>query len=627
MSDLKFLTFIFLCDDVLPQTIQSIQNQTDKDFNIFIISKETNRNNTICYFKNLNEAVKKAKTSYIYFALSDEIFDAKMISKLKKTLHLNTVDSLFFQANIADENGILYNLTKESTFNFASDDLINRPIDPVQRFTFDLLNIPALFKTTFLQKFQSHIYSKEYNSFCLQALLNANTVYLYPERLTLRRHISHKIKEPLKALQNHIHFYQFAETIIPQKLKADLQNRKLLDFYHIALNITSAERKAFTAKINEYFTKNHLNISSLTEEEKNIYKFLTEQRKNPLVSVISPVYNTADFLFDFFDSLQKQTLQDFEIICVDDASDDNKTLKVLHQWQKKDKRVHIYQTNHQGAAEARNTGFIHAKGKYVIFLDSDDFFHHDLLYSTFEQANRQDTDLTIFGYQRYDNEFKEIVDKPRCFLQENGIYNLLSAKKPMHILNITNFAKILKRTFIEENKLKYQTLTCCNDVSFTLLSYACAKRISNINQALIYYRYERPKSISSNRDRNLFDILSALDYTQERLKTKENWKDLKNLFVLFKWSIWVNHLAQRIDYAPVKYFYKELKRRLLNMPDEERQIVQKDKILFNKIKQIETMSYLKLKYFSSDFIAARFLPPPQTDTFYWKIKKSILFIL
>ena len=104
----------------------------------------------------------------------------------------------------------------------------------------------------------------------------------------------------------------------------------------------------------------------------------------PLISVIVPMYNAEIYLRQNLDSILNQTLKDIELICVDDGSTDS-TLKILKEYQEKDSRIIIIQQKNQKAGIARNNGLKVAKGKYIIFLDADDFFKDTMLEELFLQ--------------------------------------------------------------------------------------------------------------------------------------------------------------------------------------------------------------------------------------------------
>ena len=95
-----------------------------------------------------------------------------------------------------------------------------------------------------------------------------------------------------------------------------------------------------------------------------------------LLSVVSPVYNGSAYLTPFLESVLHQTFSDFELIMVDDGSTDD-SVQIIQTYQEKDARIHLIRQNHQGAGSARNVGLSQAKGQYIIFLDSDDWFNED----------------------------------------------------------------------------------------------------------------------------------------------------------------------------------------------------------------------------------------------------------
>ena len=131
---------------------------------------------------------------------------------------------------------------------------------------------------------------------------------------------------------------------------------------------------------------------------------------HPLVSVIIPVHNTEKYLPQCLETVFAQTLTDFEVICVDDGSTDS-SLKILQKYQKKDSRLKIYRADNVGVSVARNIALSKATGKYIAFIDSDDFAHSQLLSKTTAQAEKTDADIVIFLYRdEYYN--KEDTEKP-----------------------------------------------------------------------------------------------------------------------------------------------------------------------------------------------------------------------
>lgn len=126
-----------------------------------------------------------------------------------------------------------------------------------------------------------------------------------------------------------------------------------------------------------------------------------------LVSVIVPVYNVADFLDACVESIIEQSYSNLEIILVDDGSTDNSS-RICDSWKKKDDRVTVIHKKNGGLSDARNTGIERAKGKYYVFVDSDDYVDRDFVKELHSAIQRDDVLVAMCGYSRVDNSGREI---------------------------------------------------------------------------------------------------------------------------------------------------------------------------------------------------------------------------
>ena len=118
------------------------------------------------------------------------------------------------------------------------------------------------------------------------------------------------------------------------------------------------------------------------------------------VSVIIPVYNVEPYLKQCMDSVVGQTLKDIEIICVDDGSTDG-SLDILREYAAEDNRIQIIEQKNAGAGAARNNGMRHATGKYLSFLDSDDFFEPRMLEKAYDLAEKDQADFVAYKSDQY----------------------------------------------------------------------------------------------------------------------------------------------------------------------------------------------------------------------------------
>ena len=120
----------------------------------------------------------------------------------------------------------------------------------------------------------------------------------------------------------------------------------------------------------------------------------------PEISVIIPVYNQELYLEQCLDSVLGQTLRDIEVLCIDDGSLD-RSAEILKRYAKQDPRLTVIQQENQGAGTARNCGLRLAKGKYLSFLDSDDFFEPDMLLKAYQRAEKEKADFVVFNSDQY----------------------------------------------------------------------------------------------------------------------------------------------------------------------------------------------------------------------------------
>lgn len=136
----------------------------------------------------------------------------------------------------------------------------------------------------------------------------------------------------------------------------------------------------------------------------------TQENVKPDISVIIPTYNVEKYIEECIDSLRKQTWENFEIICVDDGSTD-KTVEILQNYEKEDKRIKVLPMEHCGLAGVmRNKGIQIARGEYCLFLDGDDFFEPEMLEHSLKKAREDDADICMFDARNYYEETKKFKE-------------------------------------------------------------------------------------------------------------------------------------------------------------------------------------------------------------------------
>ena len=118
-----------------------------------------------------------------------------------------------------------------------------------------------------------------------------------------------------------------------------------------------------------------------------------------LVSFVIPVFNSSEFLRRCLDSLQNQSYPEWEAVCVNDGSTDN-SLELLKEYSARDSRIRVIDKENEGVSVARNEALALIKGKYVVFVDSDDFLHPQTLEICVNAAERDGSDLVAYTYNR-----------------------------------------------------------------------------------------------------------------------------------------------------------------------------------------------------------------------------------
>lgn len=117
----------------------------------------------------------------------------------------------------------------------------------------------------------------------------------------------------------------------------------------------------------------------------------------PKISVIIPVYNAEKYIRIAIQSILKQNFLDFEIICIDDGSIDN-SLNICKEEARHDDRIIVLEQKNQGVSSARNKAIKTAKGKYIIFLDSDDYYADNSLNTMYNDIEEADIDAVIYNH-------------------------------------------------------------------------------------------------------------------------------------------------------------------------------------------------------------------------------------
>ncbi len=266
--------------------------------------------------------------------------------------------------------------------------------------------------------------------------------------------------------------------------------------------------------------------------------------ENPVVSVIVPVYNVEPYLPQCLDSIVNQTLKNIEIICVNDSSTDN-SLNILNHYAEKDPRIKVVTQPNGGAGAARNRGLSLAAGKYLSFLDSDDFFEPDMLELAYNKAVCDKADFVVFQSDQYYTDRKEFVSVPWT-LREKEIPPYTPFNHRQMTDNIFKvfvgwaWDKLYDREFVEKNHLRFQEQRTSNDMLFVFSGVAVAKRISVVKKVLAHQRRDAKDSLSKTRENSWHCFYDALSALRDRLKSEGLYDELEKDYINYAlhFSLW-----------------------------------------------------------------------------------------
>ena len=283
------------------------------------------------------------------------------------------------------------------------------------------------------------------------------------------------------------------------------------------------------------------------------------------VSVIIPAYNVEEYIGDCLDSIINQTFEDFEIICVNDGSQDN-TLKVLREYENKEPRIKVFDQENKGVGSARNVGMDASKGQYLFFVDADDLIDKNALTELYNIAKQNDADLIISKRQDFNNDsniefeekYNEMEQIPSSF--KNKLFSFKDLLEYFTNLDVTVTNKFFKQEFI--GNVRFDEDVIFEDNLFTIDYFFRANKIFFYDKVL-YYRRLRSNSIITSSSQRHVDSLEVNNRMVQKIKNAGYYDDIKEkLFV--KNLTKISYRFIDIDDEYKEYFFKCLKEDFTN---------------------------------------------------------------
>ena len=243
--------------------------------------------------------------------------------------------------------------------------------------------------------------------------------------------------------------------------------------------------------------------------------------KDPVVSIIMPVYNAEKYISESISDICAQAFSDFEIICVDDGSVDGSG-KLLDSYAAEESRIRVIHQENKGGGIARYVGLMEAVGKYVIFLDADDRYETELIGTVVDQAEMTGSDVVAFNADQFDDVSKKVMSAPWLILKSEQEI----AGNPFDILNTTIWNKLFLRSFIIDNHISFIDNRYSDTMYFVAVALLYSRRTSIVNKVLLHYRINNEHSLIANQDKDYGAAYKNLERIREdvsKIGRKEAW--------------------------------------------------------------------------------------------------------
>ena len=274
----------------------------------------------------------------------------------------------------------------------------------------------------------------------------------------------------------------------------------------------------------------------------------------PQISVIVPVYNVEKYLTQCIESILSQTYQEFELLLIDDGSEDNSG-SICDHYSNIDSRVHVFHKENGGVSSARNMGIEHAKGEWVCFVDSDDWIDKD----TFEYITGlwKGADFLQFGYRRTGGTASEYSYVPSKVLRySTSVY----CTKRIYHSAICGY--LLKLNIIKKYKISFPNhIKYGEDQAFILKTLICSSEIVILDRHFYNYRdregsaMHASESISMGKDHLLVieDLLLFIEHN--RINLPPLYLSLFRTFVMSFFWISVRSIKSVFDIVNINRIY------------------------------------------------------------------------
>lgn len=288
---------------------------------------------------------------------------------------------------------------------------------------------------------------------------------------------------------------------------------------------------------------------------------LGEKMKRVEISVIVPIYNIENYLNKCLNSLVEQDFEDYEIILIDDGSNDCSG-EICEIWKKKSEKIRVYHIENHGVSFARNMGIEKSKGNYIMFVDGDDWIENNMLSSMYRLVKDNKPDIVMCNmYLDYENGKKE---KCNFYQSENLEFDKKGVEKLLKMWGPS--CKLYKKDIINEIRFSV-SMTCGEDLFFNsqIIFEDKIFRMVTTENSFYHYFQRNGSAIRSDFKTEWYDSFERECIIAEKLEKKYgeilNTELVKNGMGLFLSGFSNLHIKEMLFYRKeMEYFKKQIKK-------------------------------------------------------------------
>ncbi len=314
-----------------------------------------------------------------------------------------------------------------------------------------------------------------------------------------------------------------------------------------------------------------------------------------MLSVIVPIYNAHDTIHRCLDSILQEQQIKLEVICVNDESTDD-SLSICQEYQKRDNRVVIVDKKNGGVASARNSGLEIARGKYITFVDQDDWVEKDAYFKLIKKGLEENADMVVFNYSKdYEQKIQPMIN--RGVISENIASTEELIKYAFFREEYRGFAafvwnKLFKKELLNRSDIMFEdTLRRGDDVLFYTRVAVCEPKTVYMNEHFYHY-VQRSDSITHTLTKENLERLSeiligyerAINVIEERFEFLASVSYMKCFYVYHAYNLY--KIAQKENIEDKKAMLKKaMKKYLAEYKKQNKDYIERIKSVKDAIKE------------------------------------------